>query len=212
MKKHVWPYLLAVSLSTDACQPAAESRPELAAAEKPVVPVNAAAAAPENSGAATPASAGPTAPESIDYNEIRINGLPFETTTAVLIKALGKPDQIEVNAVECGGYFENDKGDFYKYGPSLFEVNGQWAALRVVDFSSGKFQLSIGKQVLNRNTTLDDVRRLYPVAASKVSDWRDVGAGKTYQVISIQEPGVDDALKFMFEHNKLVKFEYFTPC
>ncbi|WP_019949759.1 hypothetical protein [Hymenobacter aerophilus] len=132
---------------------------------------------------------------------------------AELVKALGQPDKIEKDAVECGGHFENDKGDFYKYGPSLFEVNGKRAVMGTVDFSSGKFRVTIGEQVLDGNTTFEEISQRYPVAASKVQDWRPGGTtGPTYQGITIQEPGVDDSLKLYFQNGKLIRFHAFSPC
>ncbi len=205
MKKYTWSLLLAVSLLAGACNQVAESRagPAAATADTPVMPVNAETAAAQN----------PAALETISPQEVRINGLSFETTTAALVKTLGKPDRIRTNVVECRGYFKDDKGDSYQYDSTTFEVNNQRAVSRSVDFRSGKFRITIGQQVLDRHTTLDDIRRRYPLAASKVTEWQTTAsAGKMYQVVSIRNPGMDDVWQLYFDHGKLVEFEYYRPC
>ncbi|RFP66690.1 hypothetical protein D0N36_03040 [Hymenobacter lapidiphilus] len=171
MKKTAGAPLLALALLAGACSQS-EPAQTAAAANTATVPAMPTVAVAETS----------AAPETIDHRQIRINGLPFETTTAELVKALGQPDTIDKNAVECGGHFEDSKGDHYKYGTSLFEVNGKQAVMGVVNFSSGKLRVTIGEQVLDQNTTFEEIRQRYPQAASGVTDRRNQTMGKTSQV------------------------------
>ncbi|SDY66175.1 hypothetical protein [Hymenobacter psychrophilus] len=203
MKKPAWAPLLALALLAGACNQTTPAQTATAPASPATAPTVTAVAVAETS----------AAPETIDYRQIRINGLPFETTTAELLKALGPPDRIKKDAVECGGHFEFSKGDHYEYGPSLFEVNGKRAVMGTVDFSSGTFRVTIGGQVLDQNTTFEEIRQRYPQAASKVHDWRPGGTtGPTYQGVTIQEPGTDDSLGLYFQNGKLVRFDAFSPC
>lgn len=203
MKKITWASLLMLALLTGACTQNEPAQTATAVTNPTVAPAGPAVAVAETAAAA----------EIIDYQQIRINGLPYEMSTAELVKVLGQPDKIDKDAVECGGHFEFDKGDHYEYGPSLFEVNGQRAVMSAIDFSSGKFHVTIGEQVLDRNTTFEEISRRYPQAASKVHDWRPGGTtGPTYQGITIQEPGIDDSLGMYFQNGKLVRFDAFSPC
>ena len=197
-----------------ACTPAAEKKNPVEASAPTAA--RAAAEAPVQTGATAPVA--PVATSSGEYlnpEKIKINGtLPFETTVSALRRLLGKPDQIEKDAVECGGYFENDKGDFYTYGRSLFEVNGRKAVLGSIDFRSGKFRVRLGNQLLlDKTTTLAAVGKVYPLAYQKVSNWHDVRDGKTYQVLIIWASAAsDDGWQFNFYEGRLVNLDYHTPC
>ncbi len=202
MKKQLWPYLVAATLLTGSCNQAAEnSSPALAGA--PAVTVSANAPVTD------------TASESISYKDIRINGLPFEPTAAALVKTLGRPDRKQP-VVECAGWFwtdTNEGGDMYYYGSSTFEVNGPRAVMSTVDFGSGKFRVTVGRQVFDQHTTFEQVRRLYPVAAADVDEWSDPSAGKTYQVIRLEISGSrDSAFYLKFAQGKLALFEHYMPC
>jgi hypothetical protein len=148
---------------------------------------------------------------------ITVNGKPHEQlSTKQLESQLGRPDSIAKGAVECGGELEpvnNANGDFWYYGKTRYEVAGRQAVLSSFDVTTGKFQGKLGKLVLNQNTTLEDVRRFFPVSAREA----DIPAtGRPGEIMSIpfyyKGIRVDADLNLIFTNGRLQEVEFFQPC
>lgn len=157
--------------------------------------------------------------EHIDPGTVRITGLPDEElTTKQLTRQLGRPDSIAKGAVECGSRLDlpmgSPAGDVWHYGKTMYEVNGTHAILCSFDVTSGKFQGKIGELVLDKNTTLEDVRRFFPEAA-KAAD-KPAGPGRTGEEMSLPfyDKGVplDGALDLLFRKGHLQAVAFFSPC
>ncbi|UOQ70104.1 hypothetical protein [Hymenobacter cellulosilyticus] len=171
--------------------------------------------------AATPPSqttaAEPKNPEHIEANMVTVNGKPHEhLTTQLLISQLGRPDSIAKGAVECGGELEtvnNANADVWYYGKTCYEVAGTQAVLSSFDVTTGKFQGKVGKLVLNQNTTLEDVRRYYPVSA-KEAETPATGRPGEEMGIPFYHNGtpVDASLNLIFKNGRLQEVEFFQPC
>jgi hypothetical protein len=151
---------------------------------------------------------------------LTIIGLPDEQlTTRQLTLRLGRPDSIAKGAVECGSRLsdlpmDSPAGDIWYYGRTMYEVNGKQALLSRFDVTSGKFQGRIGKLVLNQNTTLEDVRRVFPVSAKEAD--QPAGPGRPGEIMSLpfydKEVPMDGALELMFRNGRLQAVDFFSPC
>jgi hypothetical protein len=172
---------------------------------------------------ATRESTKPTAkPEYVEWRTLTINGKPHqELTTALLERQLGRPDSIAKGAVECGSMLESlnkidgAEGDFWYYGHTLYEVSDTHAILSSFDVTTGKFQGKLGPLLLNQQTTLEDVRRFFPVSAKKA----DVPAtGRPREVMSLpfynkdKDVWEDASLNLIFKKGRLQEVEFFSPC
>jgi hypothetical protein len=161
-------------------------------------------------------------PEYIEWRTLTINGKPHqELTTALLKRQLGRPDSIAKGAIECGGTLENlnkmdgTKGDFWYYGHTMYEVSGTQAVLSSFDVTTGKFAGKLGPLLLNQHTTLEDVRRFFPVSAKQADVPATVRPG---EVMSLpfydKEKDVweDASLELIFKKGRLQEVEFFSPC
>jgi hypothetical protein len=179
----------------------------------------AAVAPPPAAGQPAPPKAAPSNAEHIEAGMLAITGLPSEEiSTAQLTRQLGRPDSIAKGAVECGGSLnlptEAPDGDFWYYGKTMYEVNGTRAILLGFDVTSGKFKGKLGELVLDKNTTLEDVRRFYPESA-KAAD-KPAGPGRMGEEMSLPyyDKGVpvEGALELLFQKGRLQAVEFFNPC
>ena len=166
-----------------------------------------------------PAQARPINPERIEASMVTVIGLPDEElTTKQLMRQLGRPDSIAKGTVECGSRLatpmNSPDGDFWYYGKTVYEVSGTQAILCSFDVTSGKFQGRVGKLVLNQKTTLEDVRRFFPVSAKEAE--KPAGHGRPGEEMSLPfyDKGVpqDGALDLLFQNGRLQAVEFFSPC
>jgi hypothetical protein len=159
----------------------------------------------------------PDNPEFIEDAMVTVNGRPNEElTTRQLKKQMGRPDSIAKGAVECGGNFETmngPDGDFWYYGKTMYEVNGTRAILYSFDVTTAKFQGKVGKLVLNRNTTLEDARRFFPLSAKEADK---PATGRPGEVMSLpfyyKGTPVEASLILVFKKGRLQEVEFWSPC
>ncbi|GAA4020876.1 hypothetical protein GCM10022409_00500 [Hymenobacter glaciei] len=160
----------------------------------------------------------PANPEHIDPTMVTVIGLPDEElTTKQLTQQLGRPDSIAKGAVECGGRLNSPmgapNGDSWYYGKTLYEVSGTHAILCSFDVTSGKFRGKVGKLVLDQNTTLEDVRRFFPISA-KAADKPSTGRSGEEMSLPFFDKDVplDGSLNLLFKKGRLQAVEFFSPC
>ena len=159
-------------------------------------------------------------PEHIEFSMLTVNGeAQDELTTNLLQRQLGRPDSIAKGAIECGGVLQNlngpniTNGDWWYYGKTMYEVSGTQAILHSFDVTSGKFQGKLGKLVLDQHTTLEDVRRFYPVSA-KDADLPATGRPEQQMSLPFFYHGqpTDASLTLLFRKGRLQEVEFFFPC
>ena len=165
-----------------------------------------------------PARARPVNSEHIEASMVTVIGLPDEElTTKQLMRQLGRPDSIAKGTVECGSRLatpmNSPDGDFWYYGKTVYEVSGTQAILCSFDVTSGKFQGRVGKLVLNQKTTLEDVRRFFPVAAREADKPAagQLGEGMRLPFYDKAVP-MDGSLILLFKKGRLQAVEFFSPC
>lgn len=174
---------------------------------------------PEQAGA-EPAKPAQGKPEFIEWNALTVNGeVVRELTTSQLESQLGRPDSIAKGAVECGAMLaslnklDGARGDMWYYGKTMYEVNGKEAVLGSFEVTTGKFKGKLGQLLLNKTTTLEDVRRVFPVSAKEA----DVPAtGQPGEVMSLpfyhEGKPTDDYLHLLFKQGRLQAVEFYSPC
>ncbi|MBT9392737.1 hypothetical protein KLP40_06140 [Hymenobacter sp. NST-14] len=203
-------FLLAGLLGLAACQ----STPDAGAAiTEPVRPAQTTPESPQPALTATP----PDNPEYIELSMLTINGKPHEQlSTKMLISQLGRPDSIARGAVECGGELEpidNTNGDFWYYGKTCYEVAGSQAVLASFNVTTGQFQGKLGKLRLNQHTTLEDVRRFYPISAKQADEPASGRPGEAmYLPFFYKGVPTDASLNLLFKNGRLQEVEFFNPC
>lgn len=199
--------LTPVLLGLAACQ-SNPSPPDTTAAKAPAPPPPAAVQTP------------PANREHVDAATFSIIGLPNkQLTTKELARQLGRPDSIAKGAVECGSQLQgismdSPDGDFWYYGKTVYEVSGNQAILFSFDVTTGRFQGRIGKLVLDKNTTLEDVRHFFPMSAKDAD--QPAGHGRPGEVMSLPfyYKGVpqDGAVDLLFQDGRLQAVEFFSAC
>ncbi|WP_460503509.1 hypothetical protein, partial [Hymenobacter agri] len=158
--------------------------------------------------------------EYADAATFHISGLPdAQLTTQELTQQLGRPDSIAEGAVECGSRLSNipvgaPNGDFWYYGRTMYEVSGTQAMLLKFDVTSGRFKAQLGKLMLDKNTTLEAVRRFYPESAREADE--PAGRGRPGELMSLpfiyKGKGIDESLNLEFQNGRLQVIELFSPC
>lgn len=196
------------------CLAACQSNPTTSAVTTVAAPPQPAPSSP------APVQPAPVNPEHIEPTTISITGLPdAQLTTKDLTRRLGRPDSIAKGAVECGSRLagipkDSPDGDMWCYGKTVYEVSGNQAILLSFDVTTGRFQGKIGKLVLDKNTTLEDVRRFYPLSAKDAD--KPAGNGRPGEVMSLPfyDKGVpvEGALDLLFQNGRLQAVEFFNPC
>ncbi|WP_141106483.1 hypothetical protein [Hymenobacter gelipurpurascens] len=170
-----------------------------------------------NSGPAPESGLAATNPERIQDTMLTVNGLRHrELTTQLLERQLGRPDSIKKGAVECGGYFATEtspEGDWWYYGNTMYEVNGTRAILYSFDVTTGKFKGKLGKLILDQNTTLEDVRRFYPLSAKEAEKPASGQRGEEMSLpFEYKGEMMDDSLILLFRKGRLQEVVFFSPC
>jgi hypothetical protein len=81
------------------------------------------------------------------------------------------------------------------------------------DVTSGKFRGKLGKLVLDKNTTLEDVRRFFPESA-KQADTPSPGRPGEEMSLPFYDKDIpmDGALNLLFNKGRLQEVEFFSPC
>ncbi|RPD44900.1 hypothetical protein DNI29_19560 [Hymenobacter sediminis] len=157
-------------------------------------------------------------PERIQEGLVTVNGQQNkQLTVEELERQMGRPDQVEKGAVECGGQLDlpmdAPAGDWWYYGNTMYEVNGNQALLHSFSVTTGKFQGKLGQLTLDQNTTLEDVRRLYPVA-TKQAEEPVPESGELIVNLPFEHNGelTDASLNLVFKNGQLQEVEFFFPC
>lgn len=148
--------------------------------------------------------------EVFEFSKALINGkVPLFTNRQRLESSIAPADSIVSTANEdiCGSQFDEDFSYFYLDG-STFELCKDSLACEEFVFSPAH-ELKLGKITLTRNTSWEDVRRLFPNAVLQAEN-----EGKT-DMITLRDSysmDSDSSVQLYFENGKLVRAVNFNPC
>lgn len=146
----------------------------------------------------------------IDFDKLRLNGLPFRAPKAQIMQRLGKPIKINEPRYECGALSSEEQGKkMYSlhYGYAQFTGNAQDGyLLEKVKFSFKAPQvLQYGSWNLSEKTTLKSLEAVFgqPLKPEKTDDG--------YQQVMIRSKADSGAI-FWFKNGQLAEFEFWSPC
>jgi len=141
--------------------------------------------------------------EGFDLNKIKFRGLDFFVTKEKVIATFGEPKIIDPE-YECGFYSNNQTGGpYYQLMYDNFNYIGSETEnfqLENVEFDiKGEIRLAYGDYEISGLTTKNEFAKLF-------------GKYPDDDVIIIFSEGSDDGARFRFKDEKLIKFEYWSPC
>jgi len=148
--------------------------------------------------------------EVFEFSKALINNkVPLFTNRQRLESSIGRADSVVSAANEdiCGSQFEDDFAYYYING-STFELCRDSVACEEFVFSTDH-ELTLGKIKLTRNTTWEQVRRLFPNAVLQAEN-----EGKT-DMITLRDAyklDSDSSVQLYFQNGKLVRIVNFIPC
>lgn len=154
---------------------------------------------------------GQTTEEVLSYNNSKLNGsIPNSLSKTALMRSLGKPSKIEPLEGECAMSEEEEKAKVkkcYYYDSTRFFIYDEKAEISEVNFRSGKFTYATPKILLSKNTTIQDLQKVYPVSTKAATR-------ENNQVMVKISPCADcDGYCILyFEKGKLVRLEWWQPC
>jgi hypothetical protein len=152
--------------------------------------------------------------QQIDFHlkNLKFKGLEFGTTREAIVAAVGQGRKVDTN-YECG-FFSNDQegGPFYQLVYAKFNYIGsdkeKLFYLEHVNFDAeGNIELMYLKWRLTGKTAMAEFARMFGDRAKDVvAELRDDNS------ILLYSKGSDDGAIFWFKNDRLLKFEYWTPC
>lgn len=165
---------------------------------------------------------GNTAIEVMDEKDILLNGRLKRYFTLNEFKSiLGEPDSIQLlsNVEPCTNIFQEADGSvnpeakyLYKNG-SRFECSRGKVAIDEIRFEKGDF-LIFHKHKLSKNTTIADLRIIFPNAVKNLDAMDVAGEGKL-QVLQLREDDdnvSDGHINLFIKNGKLYFMHWWFPC
>jgi hypothetical protein len=154
--------------------------------------------------------------EFIDWNLARINGkLPMITNSKDLYKLLGQPDSIVTPNYDDVSVRYYDLKEFkYAYiKESQFEIYGDTAVISFLNFEKQPdLEFKAGTLTLNHNTTIAELRKLFPKAVKERSKLIVDQMGRLMGIrLETSKYMVDAAWLLFFRKNKLVRIDFWMP-
>ena len=154
--------------------------------------------------------------EFIDWSSARINGkLPLESNTKDLYRLLGQPDSIvtpNYDDVSVRFYDEKEFKNAYFKG-SDFEIYGDTAVVCILNFEKNPdLEFTSGSLILNHNTTLADLKKVFPKAVRARSKNNNWGFGKCTEInLATWKYYNDDSWLLFFQKGRLIRIDHWMP-
>ena len=146
--------------------------------------------------------------QSIDFNLIEYNGLKFNSSKSKITKKLGAPEKVYDPNYDCGflstdaqnrGFFTLD------YGKIKFTGNEKdLYLLEYIDLENDdSIVVKYGNQSLTYKTSLSELIEVFGVKLEEKL--------KGNQILIFNKKG-DDGIIIKIKNEKLIGFEYWSPC
>jgi len=154
--------------------------------------------------------------EFIEWDSVRINGiLPLITNTKDLYQLLGQPDSIVTPVYEdvSIAYFYNDKFKFAYFKDSEFEISGDSAVISYLNFEKQPgMVLNAGSLTLTHNTTLAELKKIFPQAVKSKYKFIVDKIGKCTGIsVATSKYYNDDLWLLFFRKGRLIRIDYYIP-
>jgi hypothetical protein len=148
-------------------------------------------------------------PEYLDFQKMLINNkFPMSTEIKNIENLMGKPDSIVKVDNECQGVSEVT----YYYGLTHFVNEGNYLDMNSMNFAENQnLFIQYGSLRLDHNTTLEEIKKLFPESSKDISKLTTDGIKGELDVIGIRQSG-DGQWLLMFQNGKLVRLDDWFPC
>jgi hypothetical protein len=155
--------------------------------------------------------------EYLDFKKVTINGrLPLITDTISLYKLIGKPNQVIIPNMDdvCVSYYDKSFKELI-YKSTNFELYGDTVVLSSMNFKdSPNLYLKIGKLILNHQTTLKDIEKIYPKSVkfkSQINVYKLGNLTSIYLQVG-QNSLSDSSWVLFFDNERLIRIDHSMPC
>ena len=149
--------------------------------------------------------------KEFDFDEIRFRGLGISATREIITKSFGQPEIVNTD-YDCG-FFTNDQpgGPYYQLVYEGFNYIGsdkEKFYLEHINFdSNGQIEMQYGDMELNGLSTKADFIAIF---GDRAKTYFKENPGEDSILLLSHES--DDGVVFTFKGNRLIKFQYWTPC
>jgi hypothetical protein len=148
---------------------------------------------------------------SINLEKISFNGLGLISTREEIIKSFGKPDFVDAN-YECGAFTNDQPGaPYYFLDYKTFNYIGsdkeKFTLHKIAFDAKGFLELRYADKKLSGLTTRAEFIEMFgDVARNHFRESPDADS------ILLYSQDTDDGVIFTFRGDKLIGFQYWTPC
>ncbi len=170
-------------------------------------------AAKDTSVALTETGADSVAIEFIEYSKLKINGkLDFYCNVKDLYAVLGEPDSLVMATDICISAFNSDSVYIAYFDKTFAETYKESADITSIDFRSGRAWLVHPDFILDRNTTLESLRKYFPKAVRAASPVNTDIEDAIWINLQTDRQPTDFQWLLFFQKGKLVRIDLHTPC
>ena len=154
--------------------------------------------------------------EYIDWTSARINGrLPLVSNTKDLYRLLGQPDSLvtpNYEDVSVRFYDEKEFKNAYFKG-SEFEIYGDTAVVCLLNFEKNPdLEFTSGTLTLNHNSTLADLKKVFPKAVRDRSKISVYEIGKCTGIsLATWKYYNDNSWLLLFQKGRLIRIDHWMP-
>lgn len=151
---------------------------------------------------------------SINPDELKFNGLDFNSKKELIWETLGEVDEKRVYN-ECGFFSEDEQGKaFFEFNyPSITWIGNEEEGFildKLVFDPKGLIKLNYKNHVFSGKTTQKELENLFDQKSEPINVFgRD---DENLRYIGLWFEKSDDGCHFFFKEGKLVEFGYWSPC
>jgi len=141
-----------------------------------------------------------------DLDSISFEGILLKSKKEKIIEILGSPDSINEPKYECGFHSEDEQGErFYQYfyGSMNFILSDSESDIERILFDDTQELLVYGFRI-NSETTFEEIINHFGI---RNNDYPNKNT-----LTFLPKGGYDEQYYFIFENEKVVEFEIWTPC
>lgn len=154
--------------------------------------------------------------QPVNLDSIRINGYLSRMTSLKLIQKSGILIDSIVKVPELGYVFSSDS--LVYIGESYFDYysEDEICIAQIIVFDDKIDHISLGKYIVNRKTTFDDLRKMFPLDCSEIKPIRIFGEKKPFGCCSVpvlDSKGKiwDKRITFFLQNDHLVRVDFWEP-
>jgi len=157
----------------------------------------------------------PDTAEYIDWWNSTINGIAHPISlTKNLYRALGNPESISHLITNIAGYYPNRTFKYTSIKDCKFELYGDTAVLKSLDFTKSNLKFITQNTTLDGNSTLTSLVKIYPDAVKHQSKLYDKDEEFDAIDLPVTKPimaPLDDRRHWvlLFKKDKLVELDYY---